>query len=415
MLAVSTALARGGLAKTDSGGPIDADTSEVVELGGSELLGGLPGEGPLTLDELKAWLDRPENHVKLRPRLPLGLAAGAAQTAGIEANPLTRAKIELGRQLFFDTRLSADGTVSCASCHDPGHGYSADTRFGVGVRGQLGDRNSPPAYNRILSAAQFRDGRAKSLEEQAVGPIQNPIEMASTHPDCVATLRANPGYALQFERVFADGVTIENVGRAIATFERTLVTGPAPWDYQALLNRFEKAYAEDLEDLDYLEQDDPELFDSYKRLRTQARARPMTEAAQRGAALFFSQRVGCSQCHVGANFTDELYHNVGVGMEAEAPDLGRFKVTGEDSDRGAFKTPTLRNVALTAPYMHDGSQKTLQEVVDWYDVGGHPNPQLSDKIRPIGLETQERDDLVEFLRALTGTLPRVQTGRLPGG
>jgi len=390
-----------------------SNETEEVALGTPELTAGIPGSGPLTDAEIKAWLDDPRNHAVLTPVLPFGLAAGAGQIAGLDANPLTRAKIELGRQLFFDPRLSTDGTISCASCHDPGFGYAKNTQFGVGVGGQLGGRNSPTAYNRILSSLQFWDGRAPSLEEQSKGPIANPVEMSNTHDVCVADLGDVPGYKLQFERIFPDGVTIDNVAKAIASFERVLVTAPTPWDYYEQLHNFEQAYGDDLEDLDALKEDDPDTYDEYVQLKADADAHPLSASAQRGGELFFGEKAGCTACHVGANFSDELYHNLGVRMDAAEPDLGRFVVTKDEKDRGAFKTPTIRNVALTAPYMHDGSQKTLAEVVEWYDKGGHPNSNLDPKIKPLNLTDQEKADLVAFMEALTGDLPRVETDRLP--
>ncbi len=391
---------------------VSSETEEVL-LGTPELTAGIPGEGTITEEELQAWLEKPENHVVIVPQLPLGLAAGAGQITGLDANPLTRAKIELGRQLFFDPRLSQDETISCASCHHPDFGYAKDTQFGEGVGGQLGGRNSPTAYNRILSAIQFWDGRAATLEEQAKGPIANPIEMSNTHDVCVAYLAKIPGYKLQFERLYPDGVTINNVAGAIASFERALVTGPTPWDYYEQLRTFEQAYEADLEDLDALQEDDPDLYQEYLELKTASDAHPISKSAIRGGELFFSDQASCTACHVGANFTDELYHNLGVGMDAAEPDVGRFEVTKDEKDRGAFKTPTIRNVAQTAPYMHDGSQKTLLEVVEWYDKGGHPNVNLDEKIKPLHLTNQEKADLVAFMEALTGDLPPVESSRLP--
>ena len=387
---------------------------EAIMLGEGDLLQGIPGEGDLTLEQIKAWLADPQHNVVLEPELPLGLAAGASAIQGIEENPLTRAKIELGRQLYFDTRLSNDNTVSCASCHHPDFGYALNTRFGVGVREQEGNRNSPVAYNRILSGPQFWDGRAASLEEQAIGPIANPIEMGNTHEVCVQTVAKIPGYQAQFDAIFADGLNIENVGKAIASFERALVTGPAPWDYYQELQNFERAYAADIEDLEALQEEDEELYDEYMALKQGLEAHPISESAIRGGELFFSDKSGCTACHVGANFSDEKYHNLGVGMEAAEPDLGRFTVTGKDEDRGAFKTPTVRNVAATAPYMHDGSQQTLEEVVEWYVKGGHPNPYLSEKVKKLDLTAQDQADLVAFMKeGLTGSLPPVEEGRLP--
>jgi cytochrome c peroxidase len=349
----------------------------------------------------------------LVPTLPLGLLAGAAQIVGLDANPLTRAKIELGRQLFFDPRLSKDSTISCASCHHPDFDYAKDTQFGEGVGGQLGGRNSPAAYNRILTSAQFWDGRAATLEEQAKGPIANPVEMSNTHDVCVSYLGQIPGYKLQFERIYPDGVNIENVAGAIASFERTLVTAPTPWDHYEQLRDFKSAYEADLEDLDALKEDDPELYDEYLALQANVDAHPISESAIRGGELFFSDKAACTACHVGANYSDELYHNLGVGMDSPTPDVGRFEVTKNEQDRGAFKTPTIRNVAQTAPYMHDGSQKTLLEVVEWYNKGGHPNPNLDEKIKPLNLTEQEQADLVAFMESLTGDLPEVESGRLP--
>jgi cytochrome c peroxidase len=390
--------------------------TEDVTLGDPALTAGIPGEGDLTEEQIDKWLAEEKNHVVLKPELPLGLKAGEGEIKGLDENPLTRAKIELGRQLYFDPRLSKDFSISCASCHDPEFGYAHETRFGVGVGAQEGNRNSPVAYNRILSAAQFWDGRASSLEEQAKGPIANPIEMSNTHEACVECLNGIPGYVRQFNRIFDDGLNIDNAARAIASFERTLVTGPAPWDFHQELKSFEEAYAADIEDLDALKQEDPELHKEYTDLKAAAEKHPISESAARGGELFFSDKSGCTACHLGANFTDEKYHNLGVGMEAAEPDLGRYTVTNQDIDRGAFKTPTVRNVAMTAPYMHDGSQKTLEEVVEWYAKGGHPNQWLDKNIKKLELTDRDKADLVAFMKeGLQGELPKVEESRLPAG
>ena len=381
-----------------------ADAVE-VKLGDPSLTGGVPGTGPITLPEIEQWLDDPANFVELKPILPLGLSQGAAQITGLDENPLTRAKIELGRQLYFDTRLSKNSTVSCASCHDPSMGYSAHTKTGIGIDGQAGGRNSPVAYNRILSGKQFWDGRVDSLEAQAVGPIANPIEMGFTHEGVVKRLASIPVYAKQFERVFG-GVTIDAVGQAIAAFERVIVTAPSPYDYNEQWRPFQDLEPEDLED-------DPELAQLYAEAKAGVEAHPMSESAKRGREIFFTEKGNCTACHVGANLADEKYHNIGVGMDKEKPDVGRFAVTEDEKDYGAFKTPTVRNVALTAPYMHDGSVATLEEVVEWYDKGGHPSKHLSEKIRPLKLTEQEQADLVEFMKACTGPTPTVETSRLP--
>ncbi|GAB5444771.1 MAG: cytochrome c peroxidase [Fuerstiella sp.] len=391
--------------------PLPATFAADVQLGQDELTLGIPGDGPLTQEELKNWLADEKNHEVLNVSLPLGLNLGEKQMKGLQENPLTRAKIELGRQLYFDPRLSADSTISCATCHHPDEGFSRHTKFGVGIEGLKGGRNSPVSYNRILSDLQFWDGRAASLEDQAVGPIANPIEMGNTHEACVGRLDEIPGYRLQFQKIFPDGgVTIDNVGKAIAAFERAIVTGPSPYDYRQALKPFESLDEDDIADL---KEDDPETFEAYQDAKAGASANPMSESAVRGMDLFFSKRVGCSNCHVGANLADEQYHNLGIGMEADEPDLGRYEVTKQEKDKGAFKTPTIRNVALSAPYMHDGSLDTLEEVVEHYAKGGTKNKWLSDKMTPIKMTPQEKLDLVEFMRACTGPFPKIHSGRLP--
>jgi len=380
---------------------------ERVALGDPSLTAGVPGSGPITLEQIDQWLADPKNAVEIEPVLPLGLSQGAAQIRGLDKNPLTRAKIELGRQLYFDPRLSVDSTVSCASCHNPAEGYSAHTKTGVGIRGQLGGRNSPVSFNRILSGAQFWDGRADSLEAQAIGPIQNPIEMGFTHEGVVKRLGEMPVYKKQFEKIFGE-LTIDRVGQAIAAFERVLVTAPSPYDHNEQLQSFAALDADDIAE-------DPDLAAKYAAAKAAVAAQPMSDEAKRGREIFFSEKGNCTACHVGANLADENYHNIGIGMDKPEPDVGRFAVTKDPADTGAFKTPTVRNVALNAPYMHDGSIATLEEVVEWYDKGGHQNPHLSAKIRPLKLSAEEKADLVAFMKACTGPTPTVEVSRLPEG
>lgn len=394
---------------TTAAAPAPMSARERVLLGDPSLTAGVPGSGPITLEQIDQWLADPKNAVELEPVLPLGLSQGAAQIdrVGLEKNPLTRAKIELGRQLYFDPRLSVDSTVSCASCHNPAEGYSAHTKTGVGIRGQLGGRNSPVSFNRILSGPQFWDGRADSLEAQAVGPIQNPIEMGFTHEGVVKRLGEMPVYKKQFEKVFGE-LSIDRVGQAIAAFERVLVTAPSPYDHQEQLQSFAALDADDIAE-------DQDLAAKYAAAKAAVAAQPMSEEAKRGREIFFSEKGNCTACHVGANLADENYHNIGIGMDKPEPDVGRFAVTKDPADTGAFKTPTVRNVALSAPYMHDGSVATLEEVVEWYDKGGHPNPHLSAKIRPLKLSAEEKADLVAFMKACTGPTPSVEVSRLPEG
>lgn len=282
-------------------------------------------------------------------------------------NPYNKAKAELGRLLYFDKRLSADGTVSCADCHHPKFAFGDGKAVSTGIKGQRGGRSAPVVLNRAYSLAQFWDGRASTLEDQAKGPMANPIEMGNTHEAIVSKIREIPGYKTRFKAVFdTDNADIDHIAKAIATFERTVLSGNSP-------------------------------FDQHKAGKKNA----MTPAQVRGMQLFFG-KARCDACHEGINFTTNSFHNIGVGMEKPNPDLGRYVVTKNERDWGAFKTPTLREIAKTAPYMHDGSVATLEEVVDLYDKGGLPNKNLDGTIRKLNLTAAEKKDLVAFLHALSG-------------
>jgi cytochrome c peroxidase len=294
-------------------------------------------------------------------------------------NPLTPEKIELGKQLYFDPRLSRDNTVSCATCHDPKKGWSNGEAFATGVRGQVGGRSAPTIVNAAYSDLQFWDGRAERLEGQALGPIQNPIEMDLPIDEAVAKLNKIPGYRAAFQKVFGTDVIADGIAKAIASFERTCLSGDAPYD------RFK---AGDIAAL--------------------------SESAQRGMKIFFGKGQ-CSSCHVGHSFSDFSFHNIGVGMDKEKQDLGRYEVTKLLGDKGGFKTPTLREIARTAPYMHDGRFKALEEVVDYYDKGGFANPQIDEGIFPLKLTPEEKADLVKFLTEglSSETYPQVNPPKLP--
>ncbi|HSP97532.1 MAG TPA: cytochrome c peroxidase [Candidatus Dormibacteraeota bacterium] len=304
--------------------------------------------------------------------LPLGLPADSAYIP--DDNPMSDEKIALGKLLYFDERLSKDNTLSCASCHMPFHGFADPNRTSPGVGRQFGARNSPTVMNRLFSREQFWDGRAKDLEEQAHGPLTNPVEMAmGSHDEVVARVKAVQGYGPLFARAYGDpGIDMPRIARAIAAYERTVVTGDSPYDR-------------------YLAGDKSAL----------------SESQLRGLGAFFG-RGRCVTCHVGFNFTDESYRNLGVGMDKPQPDLGRYVVTKREEDKGAFKTPTLRNIVLTAPYMHDGSEGTLEAVVELYDRGGVRNPWLSKDMQPLGLSPQEKRDLVAFMEALTGPIANAE-------
>lgn len=300
--------------------------------------------------------------------LPLGLQADSAYLP--DDNPMSDGKVALGKQLFFDPRLSKDGSVSCASCHAPSHGFADPKPLSSGVGGQHSARHAPTVLNRLFSAEQFWDGRAADLEAQAHLPLINPLEMGMTsHAEVVANVRAIAGYAPLFAAVYGDpGIDMPRIAKAIAAYERTVLTGDSPYDRYVA--------------------GDPAA---------------MSESQVRGLTVFLG-RGRCVTCHVGFNFTDEAYRNIGVGMDRPAPDLGRYEVTKRDEDKGAFKTPTLRNVALTAPYMHDGSENSLTAVVELYDRGGVRNAWLSKDMQPLGLSPQEKRDLVAFMEGLTGPM-----------
>lgn len=361
------------------------------------------GNETLSIDEIQAFLDNPDHHEPVLPIVPLGLDQNIQDYIPSD-NPLTIAKVELGRQLYFDGRLSRDGTISCATCHDPAKGFSDGQPVSTGINGQKGTRNAPTVFNRVYGKSQFWDGRAASLEEQALGPIQNPIEMGFTLEEVVERLKGIEGYRIQFEKIFG-GVSADAIAKAIASFERVILVGNSPYDYYQEAQRFANLSPEDLEAA-------PELKAQKERAEKAAAEHPMSEAAIRGLKLFFG-KAQCSLCHVGPNLTDELFWNIGVGVDKENPDLGRYEVTKEEKDKGAFKTPTVRNVTMNAPYMHDGSQATLMEVIEHYNKGGTPNPWLSDRMKPLNLTDQEKQDLLEFLKALEGEVPKIPLPRLP--
>jgi cytochrome c peroxidase len=293
-------------------------------------------------------------------QLPLGLSARFAFIP--PENPLTAAKIALGQQLFWDRRWSKTETVACVDCHRPDHGWSDPRPFSLDHAGQPTARHSPTLINRLFSEVQGWPGHRPSLEALL-------SQLPFTSPDAVVqNLGAIQGYQEQFQRVFGTAVTAEGAAQALATYTRTILSGNAPYD------RFRAGDQQAL-----------------------------SEAAQRGLVLF-EGKARCSRCHSGGNFTDEDYHNLGVGMTREHPDLGRYTVTQHEADRGAFKTPTLRDVARRGPYMHDGSLATLEQVVDFYDTGGHANPWLSPQSRPLHLTAAQRADLVTFLHALSGEI-----------
>lgn len=288
------------------------------------------------------------------------------------------AKIELGKQLYFDGRLSKNNAISCAFCHNPGTGFADSRQTSIGVGGGIGGRQSPTVYNTAFNHVQFWDGRARSLEEQAIGPIHNPVEMAETHEHVVAKLGKIKGYQQQFRAVFGTEVNLQGIAEAIAAYERTVLSTNSAFDKYVLGD-----------------------------------SKAMDEAAVRGLSVF-KGKGRCILCHNGANFTDNQFHNLGVPQVGPMKeDLGRFNVSRAEKDKGAFKTPTLRSITETAPYMHDGAFKTLEEVVEFLDQGGGNNPNLSLLMKPLNMTADEKADLVAFLKALTGEPIKFSMPQLP--
>jgi cytochrome c peroxidase len=298
-----------------------------------------------------------------RPQLPFGLPEQALNVP--QDNPLMEEKVALGRHLFFDKRLSADETHACATCHIPARGFSDGQPLSSGLNERKPGRNTPTIVNRAFGRTYFWDGRAGSLEETI--PLTLRIQLGSTDEEVVEKFNRIKGYREQFRRVFGTPVTTDGVVKALAAFVRTIFSGNSPFD------RFEAGD------------------------RT-----ALSVEAQRGFKLF-KRKAKCRKCHKGFNFTDEQFHNTGVGLYEPDPDLGRYDVTNRDEDKGAFKTPTLRDIAHTAPYMHDGSLETLEEVIQFYDEGGIKNPYLAKELKPLHLTFQEKGDLLAFLNSLTGT------------
>jgi cytochrome c peroxidase len=332
-------------------------------------------------------------------KLPLGIPADVWSYFIPKDNPLTPAKMELGRQLFFDSRLSADDSVSCSSCHDPRLAFADGKRTAVGIGGRRGTRNSPTLLNAMFNSTLFWDGRVNTLEAQTREPLINQDEMGNTsHEQVVRKLAAIPAYADQFQRVFGGPVNVDSLSKAIAAYERTLVSANCP------LDRF---------------------------LAGDAKA--LSEPAQRGFNLFRT-KARCTVCHnLNQSFpflTDGNYRNTGIAanfagfeelsrratalsLESSSGmlpaidkqkgkvELGRFLVSGNAFDIGAFRTPSLRNVELTAPYFHDGSAATLADVVRYYVRGGNANTGRDWELQPVDLSDREQQDLIEFLKSLT--------------
>ena len=306
--------------------------------------------------------------------LGLPLDASAADVPGMQAS------IELGRRMFMDPRLSQDGRLACASCHIPEYAFAAPMARAIGRDGRGLRRNAPGLLNVRFVEGLFHDGRTPTLEEQMWGPLLDDDEMWNgTRLEFVNRLRRLPDYQAAFEQVFADGLTRRNIEQALAAYERSLLAGRS---------RFDRWYYA-------------------------GEAEALSPEERRGFAVFAAS--GCGGCHTvgerSALFADQAFHNTGVSyaraigklaMSDGLPDWGRAEVTGDDADRWKFRTPSLRNVALTAPYMHDGVFVSLREVIDWYDAGCGDDPTRDQRLRPLGLNEADKTALEAFLRSLTG-------------
>ncbi len=295
-------------------------------------------------------------------------------------NPASAQKSELGKALFFDPRLSGNGTVSCASCHNPALGWSDGLKTGIGINGSVLQRATPTVVNMAFNTQFMWDGRMRSLEDQALGPMKTREEMHTDMDALLAMLRGSAGYRTLFAGAFpGEAIDEATLAKALAAFERTLVSSDSPFDRWLAGDR-----------------------------------RAIDAAAWRGYQVFKDpQRGNCAACHSGPNFSDNGFHNIGVAQGGTAYDEGRFKVRPLASMKGAFKTPTLRDVELTAPYFHDGSAATLMDVVEHYDRGGDDKRNLSQDVRPLHLAPQDKQDLVAFMKALTGRMPALALPVLP--
>ncbi len=301
----------------------------------------------------------------ITPEALLAVPAGFPIPAFPAGNELTGARWALGKKLFYDPALSRDSTLSCASCHHAANAFSDVVAFSPGVGGLAGTRNAPTLANIAYHPYYTREGGVPTLEMQILVPIQEHNEFDFNILLVAARLARDTGYVRQSLEAYGRMPDAFVITRSIACFERTLISGQS---------RYDEYYF-------------------------QGKNAALTAAEQRGMQLFFSEKTNCSQCHTGFDFSNYAFEC--NGLYADYPDPGRFRLTELESDRARFKVPTLRNVALTAPYMHNGSLTTLEAVVEHYNAGGQPHPNKSALVRPLGLTTAEKEDVVAFLRSLT--------------
>ncbi len=299
-------------------------------------------------------------------RVPLGLDLYRPIP---EDNPVTFEKVKLGKRLFGDKLLSRNRSLACKGCHQPKKAFTDGRAKAIGVYGRQGSRSVPTLVNRAYGRAFFWDGRTSTLEEQVVKPIESESEMDMTVGEAVDRLKRKSRYRKMFQQAFHREPNGEDLARALASYVRTIYSGDSP-------------------------------FDRY----IYGKRGALTDQQRRGLRIFRGKG-NCTACHIGPTFSDEKFHNTGVAWrDGKLQDEGRFAITGEAELKGAFKTPTLREVTRTAPYMHDGSLATLQDVINFYSDGGRKNPHLDEEIKPRNLTSLEKQDLLAFLQSLTGTI-----------
>jgi cytochrome c peroxidase len=295
----------------------------------------------------------------------VNLPAGFPPMPVPKDNFLTRERVELGKRLFYDPILSRDSTLSCGSCHLQAQAFSDVTQFSKGIEGREGFRNAPALQNLAWHPYFFFDGGVPTLEQQVFAPLDNHLEMDLPLRELIDRLNRDPHYPIEFQRAYGRDPEAFGLIRAIAAYERTLVSGDSPYDR-------------------YVNGIDNEALDP---------------AAIRGMELFYSTNLHCGTCHSGFDFTDYAFQN--IGLPVTTPDSGRMRVTLREDDRKKYKTPSLRNIALTAPYMHDGSLTTLDAVIDHFASGGTHDPNQSPYAQGFIITPQEKADLIAFLNALT--------------
>jgi len=301
---------------------------------------------------------------------PLDLPPGAPMPTIPADDPLTIASVKLGKALFFDPRLSLDRGISCRSCHFPERAFSDTVALSSGVQGRMVARNAPSLANVAYRPLLMRDGGTPTLEQQVLIPLLDTAEMDVTMASLIALLSEDPDYQTQSMKAFGRPIDAFVITRALASYERTLISGSSRFD-------------------EFLYQGDSTALDPQEK---------------RGWAIFNSDRGKCTNCHGGFDLSDHSFRNIGTSID-HAADPGRQRITVHPADRGKFAVPTLRNIALTAPYMHDGSMRTLEQVVDHFNSGGLADPNKDPLMTPLHLTAQEKQDVVAFLRSLTDLRP----------